>query len=71
MCELALDMVRTSLSTLMSARLLATNAAWALVSHVLHRGSFMLGAILLARSLPSGDFAACSYLQMTVFMLST
>ena len=55
----------------MSARLLATNAAWALVSHVLHRGSFMLGAILLARSLPSGDFAAYSYFQMTVFMLST
>ena len=55
----------------MTARALATNAVWALASHVLHRGSLMLGAILLARSLPTGDFAAYSYFQMTVSMLST
>jgi len=55
----------------MNARALATNAVWALASHVLHRGSLMLGAILLARSLPTGDFAAYSYFQMTVAMLTT
>ena len=55
----------------MTARALATSAAWALASHVLHRGSLMLGAILLARSLPTADFAGYSYFQMTVSMLST
>lgn len=55
----------------MSGRLLATNAFWSLVSHVLHRGSFMLAAIFLARSLDPEGFAAYSYFQMTVAMLST
>ena len=55
----------------MSARLLATNAVWSLVGHILHRGSLMLGAILLARSLATDSFAAYSYFQMTVSMLST
>lgn len=55
----------------MSGRLLATNAFWSLVSHVLHRGSLMLAAILLARSLDPQGFAAYSYFQMTVAMLAT
>lgn len=55
----------------MSGRLLATNALWSLVSHVLHRGSLMLAAILLARSLDPQGFAAYSYFQMTVAMLAT
>ena len=55
----------------MNARALATNALWALASHVLHRGSLMLGAIFLARTLAAEEFAAYSYFQMTVSMLST
>lgn len=55
----------------MSARTLAANAFWSLVGHVLHRGSLMLGAILLARNLATDGFAAYSYFQMTVSMLAT
>lgn len=58
-------------SSCMSSRLLATNAFWSLVSHVLHRGSLMLAAIFLARSLDPQGFAAYSYFQMTVAMLAT
>ena len=56
---------------MVSARLLATNAVWALVSHVLHRGSLMLGAIVLARNLAADGYAGYGYFQMTVNMLAT
>lgn len=48
---------------------LITNAFWSLVSHLLSRGTLMLAAIILARALPTPDFAAYSYFQLTVSML--
>lgn len=54
----------------MSARVLAVNAFWSLLSHLLSRGSLMLSAIILARNLDTTSFAAYSYFQLTVSMLS-
>lgn len=54
----------------MSARTLAANASWSLLSHALSRGSMLLSSIVLARSLGTVDFAAYSYFQMTVSMLA-
>jgi hypothetical protein len=50
--------------------ILATNAVWSLLSHLLSRGSLMVAAIILARALPTPAFAAYSYFQMTVSMLA-
>lgn len=55
----------------MVARELAGNALWSLASHALHRGSLMIAAIILARTLPPDDFAAYGYFQITVAMLAT
>ena len=54
----------------MSARLLVTNAFWSLLSHLFSRGSLMLSAVILARSLDTAEFAAYSYFQLTVSMLA-
>jgi O-antigen/teichoic acid export membrane protein len=48
---------------------LITNAFWSLASHLFSRGTLMLAAIILARALPTPDFAAYSYFQLTVSML--
>lgn len=48
---------------------LANNAFWSLISHLLSRGTLMLVAIILARALPTTDFAAYSYFQLTVAMI--
>lgn len=53
----------------MSTRLLATNAFWSLLSHLLSRGSLMLSTVILARTLDTSAFAAYSYFQITVSML--
>lgn len=55
----------------MSMRWLLNNAAWSLTNHVMHRGSLMAAAIILARNLETEDFAGYSYFQMTVAMLAT
>ena len=55
----------------MSTRVLAVNSFWSLLSHLLWRGSLMLAAILLARTLSTSGFAAYSYFQMTATMLAT
>ncbi|TAK53556.1 MAG: hypothetical protein EPO25_10270 [Gammaproteobacteria bacterium] len=54
----------------MTVRNLASNALWALLSHILSRGSLMVSAIVLARSLDSLSFAAYSYFQITISMLA-
>ena len=54
----------------MSARALAVNAFWSLLSHLLSRGTLMLSAIILARTLDTSSFAAYSYFQLTVSMLA-
>jgi O-antigen/teichoic acid export membrane protein len=54
----------------MSARVLATNAFWSLLSHLFSRGSLMLSAVILARNLDTESFAAYSYFQLTVSMLA-
>jgi O-antigen/teichoic acid export membrane protein len=51
-------------------RLIASNAAWALLAHALGRGSLVLASIILARHLTTADFAAYSYFQITVSMLA-
>jgi O-antigen/teichoic acid export membrane protein len=55
---------------LVSARFLAVSAFWSLLSHIFSRGSLMLSAIILARSLDTAAFAAYSYFQLTVSMLA-
>ncbi len=52
------------------ARLLATNAAWSLIAHLLGRGSLVVASILLARTLKTSSFAAYSYFQLTASMLA-
>lgn len=54
----------------MSLRTLAGNAAWSTLAHLLGRGSLVVAAILLARSLDTAAFAAYSYFQLTVSMLA-
>ncbi len=54
----------------MSGSVLVVNAFWALMSHVLWRGSLMLTALILARSLDTSGFAAFSYFNLTVSMLA-
>ena len=54
----------------MSARILATNAFWSLLSNILSRGTLVLSAVILARTLDTTSFAAYSYYQITVSMLS-
>jgi len=51
-------------------RLLATNAAWSLIAHLLGRGSLVVASILLARTLKTSSFAAYSYFQLTASMLA-
>jgi O-antigen/teichoic acid export membrane protein len=51
-------------------RILATNASWSLLNHLLSRGSFMVAAVILARALEPGEFALYSYFQLTVSMLA-
>lgn len=48
---------------------LIANAFWSLASHLFSRGTLMLVAIILARALPTPDFAAYSYFQLTVSMI--
>ena len=55
----------------LNPRVLAKNAFWALLCHVLSRGSLMLAAILLAREFETSSFAAYSYFQLTISMLAT
>ena len=55
----------------MSARVLATNAIWSLLSHVFSRGALILASVILARTLATPSFAAYSYFQLTVSMLAT
>jgi len=50
--------------------LLATNAAWSLIAHLLGRGSLVVASILLARTLKTSSFAAYSYFQLTASMLA-
>lgn len=54
----------------MSIRMLAANAFWSLLNQVSSRGSLMLSAIFLARSLKTADFSAYSYFQLTISMLA-
>lgn len=54
----------------MSGRVLVINAFWALMSHVLWRGSLMLTTLILARSFDTTGFAAFSYFNLTVSMLA-
>lgn len=49
---------------------LTNNAAWSLASHLSSRGALILAAIILARELPTTEFAIYSYFQLTVSMLS-
>lgn len=49
---------------------LAEKAFWSLLSQISSRGSLMLSAIILTRSLDTHAFAAYSYFQLTVSMLS-
>jgi len=51
-------------------RLLAANAAWSAVTHLLGRGSIVFAAMLLARALGTNSFATYSYFQLTVSMLA-
>ncbi|WP_323030459.1 oligosaccharide flippase family protein [Brachymonas denitrificans] len=55
----------------MSIRTLVGAAIWSTAAHLLGRGSLVIGAILLARNLDTGAFAAYSYFQLTVSMLAT
>lgn len=52
-------------------RVLAVNAFWSLLSHLMWRGALMLTTVILARSLATSDFAAYSYFQMTSTMFAT
>lgn len=49
---------------------ITSNAIWSLASHLLSRGSLILAAIILARELPTTEFAVYSYFQLTVSMLA-
>lgn len=53
-----------------TGRALVTNALWALLWHLLSRGSVIMAAIILARALLTPDFAAFSYFQLTVSMIA-
>ena len=52
-------------------RMLANNAFWSLMGHLLFRGSLMVATIFLARHLDTRDFATYSYFQLTIVMLAT
>jgi O-antigen/teichoic acid export membrane protein len=54
-----------------SLAFLATNTFWSLVSHVFARGTLVISAMILARSLDTVGFAAYSYFQLTISMLTT
>ncbi|MGJ7546067.1 oligosaccharide flippase family protein [Variovorax sp. LT1R16] len=54
----------------MTTAVLARSAFWTLLSHLLSRGAVMAAAIVLARSLNANDFAAYSYFQLSVSVLS-
>lgn len=45
-------------------------AFWSLISQIFSRGSLILSAIILTRSLNTSDFAAYSYFQLTISMLA-
>lgn len=49
---------------------IAGNVIWSTVAHILGRGSLVVAAILLARTLDTNSFAAYSYFQLTVSMLA-
>lgn len=54
-----------------SLAFLATNTFWSLVSHVFARGTLVIASMILARSLDTAGFAAYSYFQLTISMLTT
>lgn len=49
---------------------LVKSSAWLLAGQMCSRGSLMLAAMILSRSFGADDFAAYSYFQLTVAMLS-
>lgn len=51
-------------------RLLAANAFWLLVEHVLSRGSLMLAVIVLARTVATEAFASYVYFQATIHLVA-
>jgi O-antigen/teichoic acid export membrane protein len=48
---------------------IASNALLSAISHIFARGSLVFASIILARSLPTEQFAAFSYYQLTVAMI--
>lgn len=54
----------------MSIKVLATNAGWSMIAHLLARGSLVVSSMLLARSLDVKGFAAYSYFQLTASTLA-
>lgn len=55
----------------MSTKQFMGNVSWSMLSHLFSRGSMMLSAMLLARSLSASDFAMYSYFQLTSTMIAT
>ena len=55
----------------MQLREVFSSSFWVLVSHVFSRGSMVLSAIILARGFETSSFAAYTYFQLTIAMLST
>jgi len=55
----------------MSTKQFMGNVSWSMLSHLFSRGSMMLSAMLLARSLSASDFATYSYFQLTCTMIAT
>lgn len=54
----------------MSNKLLAVNAGWNLISHLMTRGVLMVAAIYLSRHFDVQEFASYSYFNLTVSMLT-
>ncbi len=54
----------------MNLRTLSVNALWSSIAHLLGRGSLVVAAILLARTLDTEGFATYSFFQLTVSMLA-
>lgn len=55
----------------MHKRKIAGSAAWALLAHLLSRGSLMIAAIVLARSLDPRSLASYGYFQLTATLIAT
>ena len=53
------------------AKFVANNSFWSLVSHVLARGTLVVSAMILARAFDTSSFAAYSYFQLTISMLTS